>query len=71
MVVGIHSGRVSYETACIQCTASHCAPQHDCLRNWEEFSEAVEPDVVVSMANSLQQEGIKLGALVADDVLLL
>ena len=71
MVVGMHSGRVSYWTACIQCTALHCAPEHDCLRNWYDFSKAMEPDVVVSMAKSLQQEGIKLGALVADDVLLL
>ena len=31
----------------------------------------MEPDVVVSMVKSLQQEGMKLGALVADDVLLL
>ena len=31
----------------------------------------MEPDVVVNMAKSLQQEGIKPGALVADDVLLL
>ena len=31
----------------------------------------MEPDVVVRMAKSLQPEGIKLGALVADDMLLL
>ena len=31
----------------------------------------MEPDVVVSMAKSLQQEGIKLGARVAYGVLLL
>ena len=31
----------------------------------------MEPDVVVSMAKSLQHEGIKFKALVADDVLLL
>ena len=31
----------------------------------------MEPDVVVSMAKSLQHNGIKLGALVADDVLLI
>ena len=55
----------------MHCTALHCAPEHDCLRNWYEFSKAMEPDVVVSMAKFLQQEGIKLGALVAYGVLLL
>ena len=49
----------------------NCAPKHDCLRNWYESAKAVKPDVVVSMAKSLQHEGINLGALVADDVLLL
>ena len=49
----------------------NCAPEHDCLQNRYESSKAMEPDVVVSMAKSLQQEGIKLGALVADDMLLL
>ena len=48
----------------------NCAPEHDCLRTWCESSKAMEPDVVVSMVKSLQQEGIKIGALVADDVLL-
>ena len=47
------------------------APEHDCLQNWYESSKTMEPDVVVSMATSLQHKGIKLGALVADDVLLL
>ena len=46
----------------------NCAPEHDCLQKWYESSKAMEPDVVVSMAKSLKQEGIKLGALVADDV---
>ena len=49
----------------------NCAPEHDCLQNWYESSKAMERDVVVSMAKSLQQEGIKLGALLAEDVLLL
>ena len=47
------------------------APEHDCLRYWCESSKGMEPDAVVIMATSLQRDGIKLGALVADDVLLL
>ena len=47
------------------------APEHDCLRNLYESSKGMEPDVVVSMIKSSQHKGIKLGALVADDVLLL
>ena len=58
--------------ACLRDSSSqwNCAPEDDYLRNWYESSKAMEPDVVVSMAKSLQQEGIKLRALVADDVLL-
>ena len=58
---------------CLGVSSSQCnrAPEHDCLQNWYECSNAMEPDVVVSMEKSLKQEGIKLGALVADDVLLL
>ena len=48
----------------------NCAPENDCLRNLYKSFKAMGPDVVVSMAKSLQHEGIKLGALVADDVLL-
>ena len=36
------------------------APEYECLRNWNESSKAIAPDIVVNMAKSLQHEGIKL-----------
>ena len=45
----------------------NCAAEHDCHRNWENSSKAMELDVAVSLAKPLQQEGVELRAPVADD----
>ena len=65
--------RARQKIPCLRHSGSqlNSAPQHDRIRNWYESFKAMEPDHVVSMAISLQHKGIKLGALVADDVLLL
>ena len=71
-ITGLHSSMIQ-KMPCLGDSSSqwNCAPEHDCLLNFYESSKAMGPDVVVSMAKSLQQEGIKLGALVADHMLLL
>ena len=44
----------------------NCAAEHDRRRNWKKSSKAMDLDVAVSLAKPLQQEGIDLGAPVAD-----
>ena len=78
-IIGLHSSKIlgymiaGQKVPCLRDSGSqwNCATEHDCLLIGYKSSMVIEPDVVVSMVKSLQHEGIKLGALVADDVLLL
>ena len=74
-MIGLRSSKIlGYDSRAKKCRVCETAarngtvpPEHDCRRNWYKSSKAMKPDVAVSLTKSLQQEGIELGALVADN----
>ena len=74
-MIGLHSGKVlAYDSRKKKCRVCESAarkgvqaPQHDCRRNWDKSSKAMEPDVAASLAKGMAESGIKLGALTADN----
>ena len=74
-LIGLRSAKVLRYTSrvktCIICDAAARAkkdlPPHDCRRNWDKSSKAMEPDVAVQLVKELPTSNFQLGALIADD----
>ena len=46
---------------------THLPRKHDCCRNWEGSSKALEPDVAAELAVSASQHGAQVAVFVGDD----
>lgn len=53
---------------CENASKSNLKPgAHDCRKNFEGSAKSMESDMVVSMVKDMNEKGIKMGTLVADD----
>lgn len=53
---------------CENASKSNLKPgAHDCRKNFEGSAKSMESDMVVSMVKNINEKGIKMGTLVADD----
>lgn len=74
-MIGAETGKViNYAVRSKSCRVCETASKsnlkpgaHDCRKNFEGSAKSMESDMVVSMVKDINEKGIKMGTLVADD----